>query len=488
MSTSNWRKQFKRFQLTLPLEGKADRHLALSAFLAHKKKALVKSSYFSTNIKSKSRGRRQSRRIRSKILKLEYRNLGKRSVVKSTKLLLYKLKNDHLRDTLCPKFKSRWKPIPKRLKERKRYKIILSDFSFCRNPKGTIKQIRDLARLAAQHIDIRIDFTDKKCDDVAPYIVLFHVIKSLPPVFTGGKINREVAVVLESVGLDRLLGVRRTIADYKTFPVLPFKMAFRAPPGYFGDDEHLLRPQYKEFIADRFCNSMEKWLEAKGFELTEDGAEALTVSITEALDNAERHGCPQVDDGLGDWSMGGFARIIFEENEIRWIECSVAIVSIGSTISSSLQTAGPKVSGLVDGYTEIQSQQYGIDLNLARTIVALQDGITRVEAASRAKRGGIGLLTLAEIFAAFGETDEPERQSVFTILSGDSCLRLTTPYHKGKMSAQSTLRNLWFNDANDGMGKPSPEHAFRIGETFAGTIMSACFSIDPAYMRKKLIS
>lgn len=470
----------------MPPNVRSDRQLALGAFLEKKRNDILSSPYSGPTARDRAAGKRHVRKLRTRILQSEFRHSGKRQVIRAPNLLLYKLKDDHLRDTLSPKFSSRYTPIKKRIREQKKREVTLSNFSFARNPKGTLKQIREVARSAATHIDVRINFTDSKCDDIAPYMVLAKVVGTLPPVFSGGLINREVATVLESVGLDRLLGVKRYVRDNGPFPILPFKMAFRAPPGFFGDKDHLLRPQYKEFIADKFCSAMEKWLEAKGFELTESGAEGLIVSITEALDNAERHGCPEVDDGLGDWLMAGFARIVFDGAEIQRIECSVSIVSIGSTISSSLTTASSQVSGIVDGYSELQSKKHGIPQELGRTIAALQDGITRDDTASSAKRGGIGLLTLAEIFSDLGETDNPDIQSVFTIISGNSCLRLSYPYRKGVAPPHSSLRKLWFNTANDGNMAPDTNHAFTLKDLFPGTILSACFCIDPAYLQKKL--
>ncbi len=347
MSILDWRSQFARFRAGLPPEVRSNRQLSISAFLLAKKEQILRSPYFSGDPSRRAKGKREFARVRSKILDSEYGRDRRRHTVRSTKLLLYSATEDHLRDILCPNFLNRWVPIKERLGSPAGPEITLSNFSFARNPSGTLEQIRNIARLASRSIGIRINFTDDKCDDVAPYMVLAQIMKALPPVFSGGLINREVAAVLESVGLDSMLGVNRGKKASSPFPILPFRMAFRAPPGVFGDREHQLRPQYKEFIADQFCSALNTWLEAKGFELTDVGIEALIVSITEALDNAERHGCPEVDGGMGDWSMGGFARIIHDGQTIQRIECSVAIVSIGSTIAESLQTAGPRVAGLI---------------------------------------------------------------------------------------------------------------------------------------------
>lgn len=484
MSTQSWRQEFRQFRKTLPREDRGDYDLSLAAFLETKKHALLSSPYYSQTAERRAIAKRVFAKRRSDFLKAELGN-DRRYVAKNPKLLLYKVSDDYLRDLLCPRFRRRWVPIKARLGKRIGGEITLSDFSFARNPNGTLEQIREIAKAAATKVGVRLNFLDNNCDDVASYMVLAQVMRALPPVFSGGLVSPEVATVLISVGLDKMLGMGRLTGVHSPYPILPFKMVFRAPPGFFGDRDHQLRPQYKELIADKFCSQMDKWLEAKGFELTESGAESLIVSITEALDNAERHGCPDVDDGLGDWLMGGFARIVHDGESIQRIECSVSIVSVGATIAESLGSAGPKVSGLVEGYSAIQKRQ-GIDAPLARTIVALQDGITRVESASQAQRGGIGLLTLAEIFADLGETDQKDLQSVFTIISGNSCLRLTTPYRKGVARDGTTLRNLWFNERNDGNMRPDPNHAYRIDHMFGGTVLSACFCIDPTYLQRKL--
>lgn len=121
-----------------------------------------------------------------------------------------------------------------------------------------------------------------------------------------------------------------------------------------------------------------------------------------------------------------------------------------------------------------------------RTVMAVQDGITRVKDASEQGRGGVGLLELANLFAALGDTLDPRRYSVFTILSGQACLRLTYPFRIGIRRPDSYRRELWFNDSNDPSAPPSDSHVFSLRERFAGTVLSACFTIDPTHIRKRL--
>lgn len=394
--------------------------------------------------------------------------------------------DDLLRDTLSPRFKQKFENIVRRRKKHTFASIDLREFSFARNPTGTMTLMRELVRKAATHSEIRLNFCDEKCDDVAPYMVLASLLQSLPPVISGGTINREVTAVVQSVGLDRALGIGRIMGPERNpVHILPFRMARRAPPGVFGDADHQLRPQYKEFVADRFCQTLEDWLSASEYELTGNGAQLIVSAITEALDNAERHGHPRIDDGMGDWTMAGFSRLTEDSQGNELLECSVSIVSVGSTISESLSTAEQKVARKIDDYVTRHSDRKPQSNEKLRTVVALQDGVTRVSSASSEERGGVGLLTLVDFFGELGETDNPELSSVFSIVSGNACLRITTPYRMGVAQDLNGMRELWLNPQNDANLPPDANHAFSLEDRFSGTILSACFSIDREFLKRK---
>ena len=86
-------------------------------------------------------------------------------------------------------------------------------------------------------------------------------------------------------------------------------MVTRIHPRKFSDPNHQLRPQAKEKVADDFCEAIEAWLKPHNIILSPDAQGSIVESITEALDNAERHGWPENEDDLGDWSMAGFCRL-----------------------------------------------------------------------------------------------------------------------------------------------------------------------------------
>ncbi|WP_374405162.1 hypothetical protein [Pelagerythrobacter sp.] len=488
MTASAWRKRYKKFKTSVPNELRADRDLSLYAFLKKEKKAELQRAFAADEMRHRSNAKRSYYRKRQKILKSTRDPGKKRFNIKDPELLLFKIRDSYLRDSLCPLYKKRWIPIPKRLKGRNRDHIVLKDFSFSRNPHGTLVQIRDLVRISSNCLNVRLDFVDEVCDDVSPYLVLASLMPTLPPVFSGGFISAEVAAVIESVGLHDALRVYRIHKRSRSkYPILPFKMAVRNPPRRFRDKNSQLKPQNKEMVADRFCDALESWLDKYEMELTEGGAQSLINSITEALDNAERHGRPDIENSVGDWSMCGFSRLVDpsdEDQEAPRLECAFAIVNVGATIFESLTTADATIKQFVATYTNRHDDL--LSPELAATVVALQDGITRVPAASGAKRGGVGLLELADLVAELGDTDQPELQSRYTILSGSSCLQVTAPYQRGERAPGTQLRELWFNETNSASSVPTESHAFTIPERFAGTVISAWFCIDPEFLRKSM--
>ena len=306
---------------------------------------------------------------------------------------------------------------------------------------------------------------------------------------TGGLISREVHEVVEAVGMKRALRIGKVSTSLPAEThVSAFPMVNRAPPGAFGDQDHLLRPQYSERIADHFVDTLNGWLKKHRLSLTPVAEAKLVASFGEALDNAERHGNVDGEPGTGDWSVAGFSRLIEDEDSVQILECSVAIVGVGTTISDSLSSAEANIRTRIDSYGDAHSRLFSSaeDRQNLRTVMALQDGVTRVESASRNRRGGVGLIHLINAFADLGDCDREDCASVVTVLSGRSCIRITEPYRKGIAPSGSHLRELWFNDKNDAKEPPDRKHVFTIDQRFPGTILSACFTIDPSYLRKQL--
>ena len=463
--------------------------LELAAFLAAQKKHLLLLPASNSSKSARAGARRQARALRTKFLNQLLRRQGrKRRVLRNVAALLYAPKPDIVRDSLCPAFLDDWRPMRRRMRHKTVEEFSLKGFSFARNPGTTLKRLSELADACALFPDLRVNFLDTDCDDVTPYVVLSHLTRSLPPIISGGRITHEVSEVVEAVGMKAALriGSIAWTADQDAYSVSAFRLVHRTPPGAFGDEDHLLRPQVKEWVADKFCETINGWLREHELELTQHAESSFVTAIGEALDNAERHGGPAVTDSEGDWSIAGFSRLQLVDGA-PLLRCSVGIVSVGTTISDSLSSAAPVVQQRIDAYVERNTPLFRArhSVEALRTVMALQDGITRVESATLNRRGGVGFMELIEAFAELGMNDRADQQSVFTIISGRTCVRVTAPYRCGERK-ETGLRELWFNPDNDGMAPPSQEHVMTLNESFPGVILSACFTIDPDYLRKNL--
>lgn len=493
MSNSRWRQQYKRFTRYTRGITTSLTDLNFTTFLRWK--ANRASGKQSQNCPAtRAINKRRARHTRHKILKILDSNYrwNKRRTLPNIDLLSFKMKSDSFRDALAPDFSKKWVEIPQRLKEKKAYIIDLSRFSFAKDPDHTIALLREAAMAAARYPDVRLNFIDDTCDDLASYILLARLRETLPPVFLGGFITNEIRKVVDAVGLRRPL--RMNAIKYKKHVknnVSAFPLLRRLAPDQFGDISHQLRPQHKEKVAEQFVDTINSWLrdnEEQSLELTPHAEDLLITTIGEILDNAERHSNPHSHSETGDWWIAGFRRLSNGPSQQTILDCSVAIVSIGTTISESLETAAPDISEKINQYVREHAKRNkpGPDRELLRTVMALQDGITRKQAISENRLGGTGFMHLITTFAAIGANAIPGKEPLITILSGKSCIRVTPPYIKPTTDSNTGLKELWLNDGNDRSQPPDPAHAFAVQHHFPGTIVSMRFSIDASHLSKSI--
>ncbi len=465
--------------------------LALSAFLDSKRIKLLSRARYSAGPKERAHGKRYWRKLKTKYLKILKGPRGyKRRIIPNSAAIMFRPKPNLIRDALTPNFIETWVPMSRRLTYSTAKILKLSDFSFAKDPNGTLTCLADLATASAKFPDLRLNFADTDCHDVAPYIVLAHLTPALPPIISGGEITDEVRDVIEAVGLrqDLRIGQMGKRRRAPTYIVSPFPLMKRTPPGHFGDRDHLLRPQLKEYVADQFVNTMNDWLRGHELELQPAGEGAFASAIGEALDNAERHGSSAFSQSEGDWSIAGFSKLVFLDGT-PLLRCSLAIVSIGDTISQTLGSAAPEIASRIDSYVSKHTPLFkpGQKAEALRCVMALQDGITRVEAATAGRRGGVGFMELVDVLSVLGDNNREDLPSTLTIVSGRSCIQITAPYARGH-SDESGMRELWFNDDNDPEQPPSNQHVTTLDNSFPGVILSACFTIDPTILRAKLES
>jgi hypothetical protein len=414
---NGWNAQYRRFASRADKTAKVDDRLLLSAFLSAKAFAPLKSAYYGSNPKTRAAGKRRVRELRTAFVARAIPQKDQRhQLSKRPGILLYRKKPNVLRDTLCPDFHDRFQPVARRLRESRDASVDLRDFSFAKAPAPTMAMLANLGNACATSLDVRLNFLDD-CDDVTPYVVLSLLRPNLPPVISGGEITRAVRDVVDAVGMRSALRINsigragRQRARGEGYSVSAFPMARRTPPGAFGDRDHQLRPQYKEYVADQFVDTINEWIGKHDLELVPEAAGNFISAITEALDNAERHGDAVEGDMEGDWSISAFSKLVDVDGRQLW-HCSIGIVSIGATISQSLESADEEVASLIHrycrGHSGIVANKHKRDS--LRTVMALQDGITRDRRASAHRRGGVGFMELIEVIAELGENDLRDRR------------------------------------------------------------------------------
>jgi hypothetical protein len=490
MAAENWNRHFDKFRRVSDPSVRRHTDLLLSAFLASRRSNLLAQPNYS-GVAGRAKGKRHARALRTAFLKRRFPvSKLRRRILKRPAALLFKPRENLLRDRLCPTFLRDFKPMVARMKQRSGTSLDLKDFSFATNPAGTMAMLARLGDICSTWGDVRLNFVDA-CDDVTPYLVLSLLRSALPPVISGGDITMGVREVVEAVGIREALQINtigragRQKAREEGFFVSAFPVKRRTPPGTFGDKDHQLRPQYKEYVADQFVDTINEWLGDHDIELIPEALGRFISAITEALDNAERHGDALDHCSEGEWSIAAFSKLVIFEGKVV-LRCSIGIVSLGATISESLSSADEQITRAVKGYAKAHSPLFSQRQPEAlHTVMALQDGVTRDRSASAARRGGVGFMELIEVIAELGDNDLSDQPSVFTIVSGRSCIRVTGAYRQGQ-TKKGAMRELWFNADNDPRKPPSREHVMTLDHEFPGVVLSACFTIDPEHLRKKL--
>lgn len=390
-------------------------------------------------------------------------------------ILLRRYKANGVADVLVPERKDAWIPIRRRTREVAT--IDVRAFSFIHNPDATCEVLKQIVRCEADKLSVQVNFLDEFVYDLAPYLVLAELWSSLAPVYIGGKISKPVQKVLDAVGL-------RTSLQMKPFRQTPqgaamwaLPMQRRVPFGEPMSVDRMLGPQKREKVADDFCEWIDRCLGVSAInkQLTDYGKSQIASLIGELLDNAERHSS---EDGDGMWSVSGF---MFKSGskEKPTFALSIAILSIGKSISESLNSAGTAIKTRLDDYTS-QHRKIGVSAETLRTVVALQDYVTRVERASLEQRGGVGLQDVFEFADELGGSPEASKRPQITVISGQSCIHLRGNYVKGQRTEDAGRpREVWFNAANSPNYTPERTHVYDLTSHFPGTLISMLINLNP---------
>ncbi len=160
--------------------------------------------------------RNADRIARSKIIKAKRRKKNSHHVSRLT--LLAKMQPSILLDGLVDKRSVRWVPMSHRLSSRDETSIRVNNFSFLTNPNETLRTLSLIAEAETTCLSAQIDFLDAHCKDIGPWLVLAAMRSEMAPIFTGGKISRDMSRVISALGLDKALGFSLSYADALKLP------------------------------------------------------------------------------------------------------------------------------------------------------------------------------------------------------------------------------------------------------------------------------
>ena len=299
----------------------------------------------------------------------------------------------------------------------------------------------------------------------------------MTPVILGGKISDSTQKVLEAVQLRSFLQMG-SFGKINSTDVWPLPVRDRRGSGQSNPSANIaVQASRVERVGDQTVLSINEWLQnlEPSEELTEHGATNLKTVVTEALNNAERHGRIGGD---GQWVTAGFmARRPHPVHGKKPVHiCNVALMNLGRPMSETIREAPNDVLGQLNRYIQTHRPSGLSDETLA-TVFALQDGISRVEQSDDSPSGGTGMMDIVEFANAVGVPHEDGLDTRVAIVSGCSYISFSGPYREG-MPTESGRRLQWFNSANDVQEPPSSRNVMDLPCAFPGTLVTLRFVID----------
>ncbi len=361
--------------------------------------------------------------------------------------------------------------------------IDLRSFSFLDSPENCLTGLVRIAAYEATKSAVRINFKDKYCLDVVPYMLLTEFWSELLPVFKGGEMDIPLQKVLAAIGIEEDLKVGfRGIEDFDD--VWAFPLTRRRKTGDSRSRSIYFDVPSRDHASDRFCDALDEWLTRPEIqlELTQSGRGNIKELLGELLENAERHSDGNRRDGA--WTVAGFLAKRDVEGSSRFI-AHIGIVSVGDTFAKSLERATDEQQADLEGYTtKMKSLNAPQSVETLKTLAAMQDGVTCVPEADKDGRGGYGLMQMLQLTNVLGATDNAKLTPEITIISGRSCIQLKSPYFSCHNIGAETARVQWCNPDNSAMVIPDENHVFDLQKGLPGTAISIRFTLDPQYLQK----
>ncbi len=360
-------------------------------------------------------------------------------------------------------------------------RIELRNFSFLDDPQATIDGMQQIAIAEATSPEAYIDFKDKYCLDVSPFMLLMEFWGQMLPIFEGGDMDFPMQKVLAAIGIPQAMGITvRGVTELTD--VWAFPLARRRGAGSTTSRSPLTDAQSREGASDEFCDALDEWLSEMDMSLTETGIGWIKNILGELLENAERHGDGGRKDGA--WSISG-CMVRRKDNETgeHLLRVYIGIVNLGDTFSQTLDRALPRVQERLDRYVS-HMRQMGAKQSpeTLRTLAALQDGVTCDPEADTNDRGGYGLQEMLDLVSMLGHSATETLRPRITIVSGKACIQLREPYIRGqRINGSDTERLLWCNPSNSRDEPPDDQYVYDLDATIPGTTISIGFVLDRDY-------
>lgn len=408
--------------------------------------------------------------------KLQLRRRTEKRTPISKKALNYKYLDCPNLTCIRPSREADWKPLAKRKSNTS--EVDCSDFSFIDNPIGTMQAFEAIVRSECETKGFRINFDDRYVLDIGPYLLLGTLRERMTPVVLGGRITGSIRKVLEAVQVRSFLQMG-SFGRIKSTDVWPFPLRGRRGGGESDPNANIaIQASRVERVADQTVASVNEWLGNlhPSEELTQVGASNLRTVVTEALNNAERHGRVGGD---GEWVTAGFmarrlSQIGDEHSPLH--VCNIGLLNIGRPVSETIREAPDDVLEQLNKYVELHRRS-GLSSDTLATVFALQDGISRVDQGDGQPSGGTGMMDIVEFVNAVGRPYDNGLDTRVAIVSGRSYIRFSDVFCEGR-AADDGRRIQWFNTENDVATPPSREHVMDLPCAFPGTLVTMRFVID----------
>ncbi len=408
--------------------------------------------------------------------KLRLKRRTEKRIPFSKKALTYRFVDCPNLESIRPTRAEDWRPLTKR--KSKISDVDCDNFSFIDDPVATMRTFEKIIDAECNSKGFRINFNDRYVLDIGPYLLLGALREKMTPLVLGGKISASTQKVLEAVQLRSFLQMG-SFGSIKPTDVWPLPMRDRRGAGKSNPSSNIaVQASRVERVGDQTVSSVNEWLQKlePSEELTQYGATSLKAVVTEALNNAERHGRIGGD---GEWVTAGFMarRMALKNGEMIPVHiCNIGLMNLGRHISETIREAPSSVRGQLDRYVALHSGSGVSDATLA-SVFSLQDGISRVSQSGSSPTGGTGMMDIVEFANAVGVPHGEGLNARVAIVSGHSYIRFSGPYSRG-WANDSGRRLQWFNPGNDVEEPPSSKHVMDLPCAFPGTLVTLRFVID----------